>query len=325
MKQPRLDALKQPLIGGPQGHDTLTVYPVQMKGDSSFSYQMLDEALKKGTVPVGEVDGAGHVPELLVTKDSDSRVFLMDGEELIGAKQNRIVNTSIMIEAHSGVRIPVSCVEHGRWHFEGTGMKSGCVSHPHLRKEKAAQVVYSLETGRSFASDQCAIWDAVEDKLDELNVRSDTYDMDTAFREKRSDLDSFLDRIRFVEGATGVIATINGRPVCADLFDSAETCCKLWKKLISSYALDALGNDTVVDYSSGIGVADIDRFISLVESASFESFASPGLGNDVRFDGIGFRGSALVCDDRVIHCAVFRTDDSDRDRWTPQPRTHRHG
>lgn len=323
MKTQILDFLKHGQIGDPLSHENLTIHPVRVKGYAAFGYQVLDEALKKGSVTVSEIDGTGHVPQLLVTNDSDIRVFLMDGEELIGAKQNRIVNTSIMIEARSGVRIPVSCIEQGRWHFEGSEMKSGCVSHPHLRRQKATQVAYSLERSRTFASDQGAIWDAVEDKLEELSVRSNTSDMDTLFREKRSDLNSFLDKIRFVEGTTGVIASINGRPVCADLFDSAETCRKLWKKLISSYALDALGKDMAEGYLSPTVVLDIDRLISLVETARFESFESPGLGTDVRFEGKGLRGVALVCEDRVIHCAVFSNDDNERDRCTPLARPSR--
>jgi len=326
MKASVLDFLKHVRVGKPQSHINLTVYPVRVEGyeaNRAFSYQVLDEAIKKGTVTVTEVGGAGHVPELLVTNNSGSRVFLMDGEELIGAKQNRIVNTSIMIDAHSKVKIPVSCVEHGRWHFEDSNMKSGSVSHPNLRREKAAQVEYSLLINNLFSSDQSAIWDSVSDKLEEMNVSSDTGDMDSVFRAKRSDLDSFLEKIRYVEGTAGVIAAINGELVCADLFDSASTCRKLWPKLISSYALDALGNHVIVDSPPGVLNEDCSRFIPLFETARYGFFESPGIGYDVRIQGDGFRGSALVCEERVIHLAAFRTGTAERDEWTPLARPSR--
>ena len=57
----------------------------------------------------------GSVPDLLVENRGDVRVLFLEGEELIGAKQNRILNTSVLVAAHTKVKIPVSCVERGRW------------------------------------------------------------------------------------------------------------------------------------------------------------------------------------------------------------------
>jgi hypothetical protein len=62
------------------------------------------------------VSAGGSVPELKFVNESDKPVFLMDGEELIGAKQNRTLNLSILVPAKKAVGIPVSCVERGRWH-----------------------------------------------------------------------------------------------------------------------------------------------------------------------------------------------------------------
>lgn len=38
-------------------------------------------------------------------------VLILDGEEILGAKQNRMVNATILIAAHTKVKVPVSCVE----------------------------------------------------------------------------------------------------------------------------------------------------------------------------------------------------------------------
>jgi transposase len=46
-------------------------------------------------VTVQEVSEGGSVPDLLVENSGDTRVLFLEGEELVGAKQNRILNTSV--------------------------------------------------------------------------------------------------------------------------------------------------------------------------------------------------------------------------------------
>ena len=57
-----------------------------------------------------------NVPELRVVNPLDANVLLYDGEELLGAKQNRILNVTVLVPAASEKTVPVSCVEEGRWH-----------------------------------------------------------------------------------------------------------------------------------------------------------------------------------------------------------------
>ena len=66
--------------------------------DPVAEYLTLDEALPRG-LRITENDAGGSVPELLVANPLDGRVLLYDGEELVGAKQNRILNVSVLVEA----------------------------------------------------------------------------------------------------------------------------------------------------------------------------------------------------------------------------------
>ena len=79
---------------------------------ASSSSSTLDEALAGG-LRIRETSESGSVPEPAVENLLAERVLLYDGEELIGAKQNRILNVSVLVEAKSSLTIPVSCVEQG--------------------------------------------------------------------------------------------------------------------------------------------------------------------------------------------------------------------
>ena len=55
------------------------------------------------------------MPELVAENPLAEDVLLDDGEELVGAKQSRILNVTLLVAAGSKPPIPVSCVEQGRW------------------------------------------------------------------------------------------------------------------------------------------------------------------------------------------------------------------
>ena len=104
-------------IGDPVSHEAISLFPLEAEIKSSVHYVLSDEALAAGTVTVEEMGEGGSVPELIVNNDTDDLVLFLEGEELRGAKQNRVLNTSVLIAAKSKTRIPVSCVEQGRWRY----------------------------------------------------------------------------------------------------------------------------------------------------------------------------------------------------------------
>ena len=117
-------------VGEPLCFEQFALYPLWRKAAAPFPCITLDEAMAKGSFQVKEVDG-GTVPLLLVVNGTSERVFLLDGEELVGAKQNRILNLSLLVERSSELKVPVSCVEQGRWSFtDANTMRASHFSHP---------------------------------------------------------------------------------------------------------------------------------------------------------------------------------------------------
>jgi hypothetical protein len=77
----------------------MAVYPLLSDYSLGLEYILLDEALGSGVIEVTEVNDHGAVPNLKIYNKSPKRVLILDGEELVGAKQNRIVNTTVLIAA----------------------------------------------------------------------------------------------------------------------------------------------------------------------------------------------------------------------------------
>src|SRR2546422_6853312 len=101
-------------LGDPVEHRGVVIAPLFPRSRPRAVYLTLEDAIPLG-FRVTEVDAAGSVPELRAQNPLDSDVLLYDGEELVGAKQNRILNVTVLVAAQTETLIPVSCVEQGRW------------------------------------------------------------------------------------------------------------------------------------------------------------------------------------------------------------------
>ena len=111
------ETLRDTRLGPPQAHLNLTAFPLLSEAGEAPFYLTLGEAIKTKTAQIDEISEGGSVPEILFENSGDLPVLLLDGQELIGAKQHRILNLTILVPARSTLVIPVSCVERGRWHW----------------------------------------------------------------------------------------------------------------------------------------------------------------------------------------------------------------
>ena len=105
--------LEQAKIGRKQSYKNLAIFPLLSTYSLDLEYLLPDEALTEELIEVVEVDKSGSVPELKVINRSPQMILILDGEELVGAKQNRIINTTISVQGNSTTVIPVSCERHG--------------------------------------------------------------------------------------------------------------------------------------------------------------------------------------------------------------------
>ena len=211
-------------IGTPWTFENLAVFPLLGGLTGESDYDILDAALGRGTLAVTEVSDSGHVPELTVVNRGARPVLVVDGEELVGAKQNRTVNLSILVPANADIRVPVTCVEAGRWSMRSRRFESSPRTHFAAgRAAKSRQVSQSLMATGVPAADQAQVWDAIASKSARLQAPSATGAMADIFDARRASIEDYVDAVDVDAGQVGAVFVLDGQPMGIDLFDTAPT------------------------------------------------------------------------------------------------------
>jgi hypothetical protein len=285
----------------------LQAFGLRWENGDTLKYTTLDDALAATTLEVTEVNEGGSVPVLKVVNKGDTLVFLMAGEQLIGAKQNRVLNASIMVAAQSELPIPVSCVEAGRWHYRSRHFSSsGTSSHALLRKMMSSHAHEGYRAHGTPSSKQGEVWNEVSRKLGSLGSHSDSAALDKTYEDHRQRLDDVLGQLRVPADCSGVVFAFEGKIAGADLFDKPATLAKLWPKLVRSHALDVL--EVAEAKAAPMTAEAVQQWLRSAAAAKAEPFKSPGLGDDVRLQGDTVVGAGLVVEDHPVHVELFVND-----------------
>lgn len=314
------EALK---IGRKQSFKNLAIYPLLSNYTVTFDYLTLDQALEDKALEVHEVNKDGSVPELKVINKSSTMVLILDGEELVGAKQNRIVNTTILIPADAEIIIPVSCVEQGRWSYNSSEFSSKeRIMSSNLRAMKSQQVSYSVRERGTFRSDQGAIWEGLSEKARRHDAVSPSMAMSEIYEKEKPAIDEYIDGFRNIDLQVGAAFMINGEIAGMDCFGKPDTFSAVFKKLIGSYALDAIdsfeeGKDHKVLKSK------LTSFIHNSTKAPVHAQKSVGEGMDCRLETKKITGFALCHEGQIPHMSVFTKSKLDKQGSKLQRFSHR--
>jgi len=291
-------------LGEPQSHGSLTMFPVLNGGGAEPSYLTLRDALARGTVALEEVSEAGSVPRLAVRNDGDVPVLLLDGEELVGAKQNRVVNVSILVAAKTTLAIPVSCVEQGRWQYRSRRFGDSDQSiFAEARRRNHRDVEQNLKQRGVRDADQGRVWNDIRRKMASMGSESATGAMHDMYAQSADSLKQYHDAFRPIDGQIGALFLLAGGWCGLDLFDAPATLGTVFPKLLNSWALDALEPRREPTTKPPRGRAE--DFLASVALAKERDYPAVGLGQEVRLEGENVVGSALVHEGSVVHLAAF--------------------
>jgi hypothetical protein len=316
-----LENLEKVEIGAAQATHGLQVFALKWPCEDGLEYAILEEALQQEALEVSEVSEGGRVPALKVVNKSARMVFLMAGEELLGGKQNRVLNASMMVAAGGEMPVPVTCVEVGRWGYRSRRFSSGAISsHYNLRRMMSMQVSGSYRTGGAPQSEQGAVWREVARKMHTMGSSSSSGALHDIYKDLDQKLEEILQSLSVPTGSNGVAFAINGRIAGADFFDKPETLAKLWPKLVKSYAIDAL--ERSMEKRSALGPERITEWLKAATSARQEWFDSPGVGKDVRIEGEQLTGATLIVEGYPVHLELFREEAEPRSTGAPAREPH---
>lgn len=287
--------------------DTASIgYPISRLGVSFFPVYLmankLPEISTNGLI-IDELEEA-TVPVLSVRNPADKPILVVEGEHLIGGKQNRAVNATVLVPAKSELEIPVSCVEKSRWGRRRAYGKSSSFLHNSVRSKLQETVSESMRQGNSHGGDQGRVWREVDDMLDRMEVKSETAAAADAERVYRRN-DSLSEAVEQLAGLgplpnqNGMVVTHGKRVKAVDLFGSPHLLAAHWSTLIRSYMLEAPGRN--LSHSAERALWAIRRF-SLMSKRISEGI---GLGTEQRAMDDIMVGQALMLDEMVVHASVF--------------------
>ncbi|HLC53228.1 MAG TPA: DUF6569 family protein [Candidatus Nanoarchaeia archaeon] len=270
-------------IGEVQRHKNMSIAPL-FGAESALDYLVFDKALRNGL----SISETGNVPTLHFANKTGKEVMILQGEYILGGKQNRMVAANVYMERGFDGDVPVRCVQQNRWQGDiGSGFDTSESIAP-----KA--VMYAASVG------QDEVWSEVRCLARAHRVATPTQNLGDIIQEKKRDTNDFVHSFSYIPGSIGIVASIVSHGITrysADVFDRRETMGHHFNKLVESLALDALGGS----YAREKNYDDFITFIRSIESCQFNERKPVSLGRDFQLQGQGIEGFALTYEEVPLY------------------------
>jgi hypothetical protein len=296
-----------------QSYKALTVWPIVRDADTPSTvpdYIALSTALENKAIRIDEVSSDGEVPHVRVTNDADVAVLFLFGEEIRGAKQNRVANASFLVPAKGETVLDVSCVEAGRWsrrrgkRFE----RSHDVISPSIRRRMAGQVQGSLHQRRGFRADQGDVWEGIGQRLCQSVTDSKTKSYADYSESRAPDLDLIAKAFHAVEDQVGFVAFIGDKVAGLEAIGCPKVFEADFPALLRAYGIDALDAAMLRNIEEpsehGPRFSEPESFLDQLAQAACVIRPSLGLGSDLRIKSDQVAGCALTCEG-LVHATAF--------------------
>jgi len=281
-------------VGWPATHNQMTVYPLKGRDLNFPAIFSLQQALSRGYIWIEET---GQVGSLAAHNRSPHFVFLMLGEIVGGGWQNRTLAEDTLLGPWAeGVRLPVYCVEKGRWRGGREQFSSIPEASPPCVRRKVAQ-----------GATQEEVWSEVDRLSERAGGRSPTHDLSQCLRSAPcyGEIDETVRAIegRLPKGTVGIMVFCGNRLVGIDLFGSQHLFSQLRSELLRSYAWDVFGEHP--PWWSRMGRIGANRLLDRLRRANATCTGTPGDGCGLDVWGEGLQGHGVALGGSVLHLHLY--------------------
>lgn len=312
----------EPQVSGP-----LAVLPIIGAPHAAVEQTLtLEEGLASGLVTVQELSAGGSVPELEVSNGSGRALLILDGEQVVGGLQDRASAVTVLLGPGSSSRIPVNCVEHGRWHGEVRHFaSSGDLILPRQRARKHEELRERAASGSRIGAGQSAIWESIAEAQSAAGVSSHTGALRDLYEGLEPRMRVAESAFPLLQGQRGLAAVHGGSVLCFELLGSPEAYSRWHGRLVRSLLADAWTRPA--EQTAGSAGAVAGEFLSHALHCSETVVPAVGLGEEHYLTNGSVAGFALTSGSAVVHLSLFASGGSGKGaerlaRPTPFPRSY---
>lgn len=280
-----------------QVHRNVAIIPIKTPISYKFDILTLKKAFELDLAEVKECQHS-QVNTLIVKNKSVTPLLLLDGEEIVGGDQNRIVSSTVLIAPESEMKIPVNCTEQGRWRYEREFVHSDYMANSRTRHAKAS----SRYRGENM---QKAVWRSIDCLEDSRDFSSATHAMSESYDNVKQELD--VSEFKVVSGQTGVLVIVAGKIKGFELFFNSEIYSDYHEKILKSYLIDAKISDEVFAVDKQEARAYIENAIE----GEFRKLPHTGLETSYEFRNPNGIGTVYAYEDEIIHLSYFSNEEED--------------
>lgn len=285
----------------PQSHEHMAIIPLKTQPNYKLDILTLKKGLELGLVEVKECEHS-TVNTLIVKNNSITPLLLIDGEEVVGGDQNRIVNSTILVAPKSESKISVSCTEQGRWAYKNEFRSSIHIADYNTRRAK-------LRAKRHNRPVQSEVWSSIRDLERSIDFSSPTGAMSESYDAQKVNHEEFLKAFDVAEGQTGVLIIANGEIKGFELFLNPEIYSHFHEKIIKSYLI----NSKVENTTFTINVDEARLIIENAKDSTFEDKPSNGLEKVYEFENSQGFGNLYTYEGEILHWSYFKKDSDEKE------------